>query len=90
MPDRSEKLRATLSELESELQNIDALDDATRDQLADAAAEIAAALRRGKRSEAMTNAENSLQGRLVEFEASHPQLAGIVTRLIDGLGQLGI
>jgi hypothetical protein len=90
MSDRSEKLRATLAELESELQNIDAMDDATREQLADAAAEIAAALRRGKRSEATSQAEDSLQNRLVEFEASHPQLAGIVTRLIDGLGQLGI
>lgn len=90
MPQRSEKLRATLTELESELQNLDSVDEATREQLADAAAEIAAALRRGQRSEATTRAEDSLQGRLVEFEASHPQLAGIVTRLIDGLGQLGI
>jgi hypothetical protein len=90
MPQRTEKLRATLTELESELQSLDSIDDVTREQLADAAAEIAAALRRGTRSEATTQAEDSLQGRLVEFETSHPQLAGIVTRLIDGLGQLGI
>ena len=90
MADRSEKLRTTLTELEAELQHLESLDDETREQLADAAAEIAAALRRGKRSEASSRAADSLQGRLVEFEASHPQLAGIVTRLIDGLGQLGI
>lgn len=90
MADRSEKLRSTLAELEAELQSLDSLDDQTREELAEAAAEIAATLRRGKRSEATSRVEDSLQGRLVEFEASHPQLAGIVTRLIDGLGQLGI
>jgi hypothetical protein len=90
MPDRAEKLRATLAELEAELESIDSFDDETRAELAGAAEEIAAALRRGKRSEATTRVENSLQSRLVEFEASHPQLAGIITRLIDGLGQLGI
>jgi len=90
MPDRLDRIRATLSELETELGSPDSLDDETREELAAAAAEIAAALRRGKRSEKTRQAENSLQDRLVEFEAQHPQLAGIVTRLIDGLGQLGI
>jgi chromosome segregation ATPase len=90
MPERSEKLRATLAELESELQSLDSIDDQTREELADAAAEIAATLRRGKRSAATMRVEDSLQSRLAQFEASHPQLAGIVTRLIDGLGQLGI
>ena len=90
MPDRIDKLRATLSELEAELRAVDSLDDATREQLADAAAEIAASLRRGKRSEQTRQAEDSLQNRLVEFEAANPQLAGIVSRLLDGLAQLGI
>jgi len=90
MADRLDKLRATLSELEAELQGLDSLDDATREQLADAAAEIAASLRRGKRSEETRRAEASLQDRLVEFEAKHPQLAIIVGRLLDGLAQLGI
>ncbi|HMC11822.1 MAG TPA: DUF4404 family protein [Pirellulaceae bacterium] len=90
MADRLDKLRATLSELEAELRSTGSLDDATREQLADAAAEIAASLRRGKRSEQTRQAEDSLQNRLVEFEAAYPQLAGIVTRLLDGLAQLGI
>ncbi|HZN36926.1 MAG TPA: DUF4404 family protein [Pirellulaceae bacterium] len=90
MPDRLEKLRATLAELEAELRELESLDDATRDVLADAAAEIARTLRRGKRSPETQQAESSLQGQIASFEASHPQLAGIVTRLIDGLGQLGI
>jgi hypothetical protein len=90
MADRLEKLRATLAELEAELQSLDSLDDATREQLADAAAEIAASLRRGNRTEAARQAEQSLRGRLVEFEAQHPQLAIVVGRLLDGLAQLGI
>lgn len=90
MPDRLEKLRGILSELESELGQLDSMDDSTRDALADAAAEIAVILRRGKRTENTPQVETSLHDRLVEFEASHPQLAGILTRLIDGLGQLGI
>jgi chromosome segregation ATPase len=90
MNERLDKLRATLSELEAELQGLDSLDDDTREELADAAAEIAASLRRGKRSPETRRAEDSLEGRLVEFEASHPQLAIIVGRLLDGLAQLGI
>ena len=89
MPDRLEKLRAALAELNEELR-ADSLDDETREQLAEAAAEIAASLRRGKRSEQTRRTEDSLQGRLAEFEASHPELAGVIARLIDGLGQLGI
>jgi phytoene/squalene synthetase len=90
MPDRLDKLRTTLAELEAELRELDSIDDATRDVLADAAAEISATLRRGKRSPETKRAETSLKGQLADFEASHPQLAGILTRLIDGLGQLGI
>jgi hypothetical protein len=90
MAERLDKLRATLAELEAELRGLDSIDDATRDVLADAAAEIAATLRRGKRSPQTRQAESSLKDQLAGFEASHPQLAGILTRLIDGLGQLGI
>lgn len=90
MPDRLEKLRATLSELEKELASVDSLDDQAREQLADAAAEISATLRRGSRSERTSSAEDSLKDRLVDFEASHPEVATLVSRLLDGLAQLGI
>ena len=33
---------------------------------------------------------NSLRERIIEFEASHPNLAAVVNRLIDSLGQMGI
>jgi hypothetical protein len=90
MPDRLEKLRATLHELEAELREIDSLDEDTRKELAEAALEITRALARGERSEQTDEVAGSLKDRLEEFEASHPQLALIVGRLIDGLGQLGI
>jgi hypothetical protein len=90
MAQTSDKLRSTLKELEAELSSADSLDDETREQLASAIAEIAATLRRGKRSETTRRAEASLQNRLTDFEASHPQLAIIVGRLLDGLAQLGI
>jgi len=90
MPDRLDKLRATLSELEAELRDHDSLDDETREQLEAAAAEINAVLRRGTRSAKTQEVESSLQDRLTDFEAAYPQLAGVVSRLIDGLGQLGI
>jgi hypothetical protein len=90
MSDRLEKLKSTLAELERELAGVDSLDDVSREQLAAAAAEIAATLRRGQRSEQTVAAEDSLKGRLVDFEASHPQIAIIVGRLLDGLAQLGI
>ncbi|HEX5105103.1 MAG TPA: DUF4404 family protein [Pirellulaceae bacterium] len=90
MPDRHEKLRATLHELEAELRELDSLDDETRQLLAEAALEITTALTKGEKSEQTQQVEGSLRERLEEFEASHPQLAMIVGRLIDGLGQLGI
>jgi chromosome segregation ATPase len=90
MPDRLEKLRATLNELEAELREIDSLDDDTRKELAEAALEITNVLTRGRPGEQTGEVAGSLRERLEEFEASHPQLALIVGRLIDGLGQLGI
>jgi len=91
MSDRLDKLRLTLQDLEAELQSLGTLDDQTREQLAAAAEEIAVSLRRGKPSPGITRkSDESLQGRLADFEAAHPQLAGVVTQLLDGLAQLGI
>jgi hypothetical protein len=90
MADRLEKLRVALRELEVELQALGTLDDATREQLAQAAEEIAISLRRGQRLVKASPDNDSLQGKLAEFEAEHPQFAGVVSRLLDGLAQLGI
>jgi DNA repair exonuclease SbcCD ATPase subunit len=91
MSSASEKLRATLRELEAELTQLQTLDEATRQELITAAAEISAALARGEgRSRAAQDAGRSLQDRLLAFEASHPQLSAVISRVLDGLAQLGI
>ena len=89
MPERKEKLRETLEELEAELQSLESLDPETRDMLAEAAADIQAALHKDDAAEHHTISER-LRDTVQEFEADHPTLAGVLNRLIDGLGQMGI
>lgn len=98
MPDRIEKLRATLRELEAELAGIDSLDEQTRSELELAREEIEAALQSRSSASAAENepwehpsgAIERLRAATRDFEAEHPTLAAIVHRTIDGLGQLGI
>ena len=90
MPERIEKLRATVTELEAELASLAELDDATRALLEEAVSELQAAL-----SKSAADIEpQSLTERLTEsaeaFELSHPTLYGIVKRTIDALAQMGI
>ena len=76
MPERKEKLRETVNELEAELQTMESLDPETRAMLAEAAAEIQAAL---QKEDADQDEHHSLTERLRdsvhEFEADHPTLA---------------
>jgi signal transduction histidine kinase len=91
MSEKLERLKATVTELEEELHALKELDDDSRAVLREAVQEIQAALH----EEEPGNLESqSLTDRLTdatrEFEGSHPTLTGIITRLIDGLGQMGI
>jgi signal transduction histidine kinase len=91
MTEHYEKLKAAVAELESELRSVEALDEPTRAVLQEAVAEIQAALE----TPAPANFESgSLSDRLRravhDFEGSHPTLTGILSRLIDGLAQMGI
>ncbi len=88
MTERPGRLKSLLDELAAEVRTLEAADDATRRQLETAATEIIQALHRVETGE--PGDRESLQDRLVEFEASHPNLAGVVHRLIDMLGQMGI
>jgi hypothetical protein len=96
MSERVERLRHALAELESELQGLDSLDTETREILHRAAADIAAALNRETQVAGAPAAppsvveQNSLRERMVHFEATHPQLAALFSRVIDLLGQAGI
>jgi hypothetical protein len=91
MPERLDKLRAAVEELERELHSLQAVDPATRRLLEEAHAEIQAALA-GQPPQSI--ATGVLSGRLENaaqrFEATHPTLAGVLERLVNGLAQLGI
>jgi len=88
MAEREERLRTLLVEVVAEVRALATADDATRRKLEEAATEIIQALHRVETGEA--GDRESLRDRLVEFEASHPNLAAVVNRLIDMLAQLGI
>lgn len=110
-----ERLRQALSELETELRDIESLEPESRAMLRRVASDIQARLARldaapstaattpatseaeastaeaAEETEADTDSlQGTLQERVVDFEASHPQLAMILTRVIDLLGQAGI
>ncbi|MCI0358952.1 MAG: DUF4404 family protein [Planctomycetaceae bacterium] len=82
------RLRALLDDVVTEVRALHAADDATRQKLEQAATEIIQALHRVETGE--EGDRESLRDRLVEFEASHPNLAAVVNRLIDMLAQMGI
>jgi len=91
MTETIEKLKSTVAELETELQALDNVDDETREVLEQAALEILAAIDRAEPGEsAPESLMDHLRAATQQFEESHPTLTGILSRLIDGLGQMGI
>lgn len=88
MAEREERLRSLLSEVVAEVRTLQSADEATRRKLEEAATEFIQALHRVETGEA--GDRESLRDRLVEFEASHPNMAAVVNRLIDMLAQMGI
>lgn len=99
MTDKAERLRAAIAELERELQDLEETDPEARELLKTAAADISLALARPATSKpgAMTvdaadttASKNLLEQKVLEFEASHPQVASALNRFIDMLGQIGI
>ena len=91
MPERIEKLRGIVKELEAELESLDPLDAESRQVLEEALEELRSAL--GQKDTASLESESLLQ-RLRDaeehFQVSHPTISGLVLRMINGLGQLGI
>jgi hypothetical protein len=91
-----DKLRATLAELEAELQQADALDPDSRARLEQVAKDISAALHRSDptlpdlKLEPPHTFSEQLTDSVESFRAQYPTLAGVVQRLTDGLAQLGI
>ncbi len=106
MADSIEKLKAIVRELEDELHDLVAVDDEAAELLHEAIREIQDVLQARERDDSAAAAAESLDEDLPsdsresvierlqlaahQFENSHPTLTGILSRLIDGLGQMGI
>ncbi len=92
MPQRIEKLRAIVKELEAELAALDTVDAQAHEILEAALEDLREAL--GKTDAAAIDSADSLIERLRtaegSFQVSHPTLSGLVLRMINALGQLGI
>ena len=90
MTEQIDKLKSTVAELEDELRVIDRVDGETRAVLEQAVLDILAALQAAPGERAPQSLLDHLQSAAHEFEESHPTVTGILSRLIDGLGRMGI
>jgi DNA repair exonuclease SbcCD ATPase subunit len=92
MPQQIEKLKAIVKELEAELESLDTVDEHAQQVLEAALEDLRNALR--KADSAPIESADSLIERFrwaeENFQVSHPTLAGLVVRMINALGQLGI
>jgi hypothetical protein len=102
MAERLNKLQDTLAELETELSQVDSLDEETREHLSQVAAEILARLAQKQAAASGSTATHApaspadrvdamnLREQAKTFESEHPQLSAIIFRVVDLLGQVGI
>jgi Domain of unknown function (DUF4404) len=98
MQDEIPRLRQTLHELHEELGAIETRDPEVRQLLANALADIAAALSQREAGAEAADAESANSGSLGtqleeaarEFEATHPKLVGLVQSVADALARIGI
>lgn len=86
------ELKAALRSLHDELSRAGTMDTETVESLRDLTQEIQAFLdeRRLPEREQLDSIMDRMRETLLRFETQHPQIAGIVTRIVDGLGNLGI
>ena len=95
MNEKADRLRAAIADLERELHNLEESDPETRALLQTAASDISLALQRrpataGTDVPDAAASKNLLEQKVLEFEASHPQVSLALSRFIDMLGQIGI
>lgn len=91
MPERIDKLRTLVKELEAELDALETVDERSREVLEEALDELRAAL--GETDTSSLQSEpmlERLQDAEQKFQVSHPTISGLVMRMINALGQLGI
>lgn len=93
-----DELLETVKSLRAALASTEEIDDLTRQRLELLTADIESILERQPQSDdtepgtepAAETLSEKLRETLIEFEARHPQIAGILERLTDGLSNLGI
>ena len=91
MPERLEKIKHLLQELESELAQLDRSDPEATELLKNASAEIDAAISDKNPSAIESDSlTHQLRDRLEDFESHHPNITALANRIADALAQLGI
>jgi hypothetical protein len=91
MPERLEKLKTTVRELEAELHSIDSLDAEAQRLLEEAVSEMQTAIQRSDPHHLEPESlSDNLRQAAERFESTHPTLFGVVSRMIDALAQMGI
>jgi len=92
MPDRIEKLRKRLSELEAELAALPAseIDDETRVLIEGTVSDIEAAVRREPAQIEPESLVERLERAAQGFESSHPALFELVSRAAEALSKIGL
>lgn len=90
MPETRNRLASTLAELQEELHQLEDLDEPTRALLRTAAGEIEQKLRTGSLEAAPATIREQFEAQITAFEASHPRLTAILSRVVDSLAQLGL
>lgn len=92
MTERMERLKSLVRELETELAAIDTSDAESRQALGETLRELRQALQSRSAEEALSSDSfvERLRGAEEDFQLSHPTISGLVVRMIDALGQLGI
>jgi signal transduction histidine kinase len=80
-----EDLRRALEQMHAELGRAGALDDATRERLEALQADVGHALDRSSGESLQERLRERLEDAIVEFEASHPELARRLATVIDTL-----
>ena len=83
----SEQLKNKLEALHSALQQVDNLDDDTR-QLLQALNDDIARVTTG--NPAPENLSERIEKQTIEFEGEHPQMSAILRDIIEALGKMGI
>ncbi len=81
-----EELKTKLAVLKTSLENIDELDDESRQLLMQVDADIQTVLN----GQDTPSLDRQLEKKAVQFEGQHPQISAILRDIIDALGKMGI